>query len=107
MTMKMSFAPCLSEYKGGTLLHLYVQPGASKTSWDRLFGDPPRIKLRIKSPPVDGAANDEVVRFLAETFGLKKSSVEIVRGEKSRQKDVWLLLPQDQIEERLTSVWPE
>jgi len=46
------------------------------------------LKLRIAAPPVDGAANDEVVRTLAKYFGVAKRSIEIIGGMTSKQKRV-------------------
>lgn len=46
------------------------------------------LKVRISAPPVDGAANEEVVRLLAKSFGVAKSSVTIVSGETSKTKRV-------------------
>lgn len=46
------------------------------------------LKIRIASPPVDGAANAELVRLLSKTFGVSKSDVEILSGETSKTKQV-------------------
>jgi uncharacterized protein (TIGR00251 family) len=76
------------ESDGGVLLRLHVQPGARKTEWAGRHGD--RLKLRVAAPPVEGAANKEVARFVAAHAGLRKGAVRIVRGEKSHAKDVLL-----------------
>ena len=44
------------------------------------------IKVRLFSPPVDGAANTELIRLFAKTLGVSKSAVEIVSGETSKTK---------------------
>ena len=44
------------------------------------------IKIRLSSPPVDGAANDELVIFLAEIFAVPRRAVRILAGETSRSK---------------------
>ncbi len=44
------------------------------------------LTVRLKSPPVDGRANDELIRALAEKFGVPKSRVGIVTGHSSRTK---------------------
>jgi len=46
------------------------------------------LKVRIASPPVDGAANAELVKVLAKYFGVTRSMVEIVSGETSKSKRV-------------------
>ena len=47
-----------------------------------------RLVVAVNAPPVDGKANQAVVRVLAETFGVPRSSVTIVRGETGRKKTV-------------------
>ena len=44
------------------------------------------LKIKLKSPPVDGAANEELIRFLAKELRIPRSSVEIVSGQTSRTK---------------------
>lgn len=65
-------------------LKIYVQPNASRSEVIGLHGD--AIKIKIKAPPVDGAANEEVIRFLAEFCGVSKKSVHLLHGETSRNK---------------------
>jgi hypothetical protein len=63
-----------------------VQPRASRTEIVGPHGD--GIKIRVAAPPVDGAANDELVRFIAEALGLRRSAVSIVSGATGRRKVV-------------------
>jgi len=72
--------------KGGTLLTLRVTPGASQSSIDGIHGD--LLKVRVKSPPADGKANKELLKFLARTLDIRPGNIEIIRGHKSRQKTV-------------------
>jgi hypothetical protein len=46
------------------------------------------IRVRLAAPPVDGAANDELRRFLAERLGVARGSIAIVRGTTGRRKTV-------------------
>jgi uncharacterized protein (TIGR00251 family) len=46
------------------------------------------IKIRLRAPPVDGAANEELVRFLAERLGVPRASVRIVSGTTGRRKRI-------------------
>ena len=48
----------------------------------------PALAVRLAAPPVEGAANDALIRLLAEAFGVGRSSLRIVSGEKSRLKIV-------------------
>lgn len=83
----------LRDHKTGTLLLLYIQPGASKSEVVGLHGE--RLKIRIKAPPVEGEANQELLRFVAMKLGLSSSKVQFVRGETSRQKDLWVELARE------------
>lgn len=80
-----------------TILKVYVQPGASKNEFVGLYGDPARLKIKIKAQPQDGEANAEVINFLAKTLGISKSKIEITRGHTSRQKDVLIDLDIDSV----------
>ena len=44
------------------------------------------LKIRLTAPPVDNAANEALVRFLAGVLGVPKSDIEILSGQTSRQK---------------------
>ncbi len=72
------------------VLQLRVQPRASK---DALLVDDGRLRLRITAPPVDGAANAHLVRWLACTFGVANRHVEIIRGLSGREKTVRIIAP--------------
>ncbi len=77
--------PCTSA-GDGILLDLHIQPRASRNEVCGRHGD--ALKVRLTSPPVDGAANRLCREFLAELFGVPRSAVEIVSGETSRRKRV-------------------
>ena len=68
----------------GARFALRVQPRASRNAIAGVVGD--AVKLAITAPPVDGKANQAVIEFLAELFGVSKSSVTIVSGETGRNK---------------------
>jgi uncharacterized protein (TIGR00251 family) len=76
----------LLSHSEGTLLRLHIQPKASKTAIIGKHGD--RLKIAIKSPPVDGKANAELCKFIAKSCRVPKSAVQILRGESCRQKDI-------------------
>jgi len=71
---------------GSAVLHLHIQPGAKTSEVVGLHGE--ALKLRLAAPPVDGKANAALLAFLAEQLGVAKSSLELLRGETSRQKTV-------------------
>jgi uncharacterized protein (TIGR00251 family) len=66
------------------LLHVYVQPGAKKSEVSGLHDG--KIKIRICAPPVEGAANEALVKFVSGELGISKSKVKLISGEKSRHK---------------------
>ncbi|HJS39668.1 MAG TPA: DUF167 domain-containing protein [Burkholderiales bacterium] len=68
------------------ILELYVQPGASRTGFDGKHGE--RIKVKLQARAVDGAANEALVQFLSEHYGVPKRRVRIAAGLKSRLKRV-------------------
>jgi uncharacterized protein len=74
---------------GGVRLRLHIQPRAAQTGIAGRFGE--SLKVRLKSPPVDGAANDELVGFLARQLGVSRSRVELVAGHTGRRKTVRVL----------------
>ncbi len=81
-----SVPPWLHATATGIELLLHVQPRASRT---RIAGEHGgRLKVQLAAPPVDGAANDELVRFLAELLAVPRRSVALVSGEGSRDKRV-------------------
>ena len=63
---------------------VYVQPRASKTA---LAGTHDGcVKIRLAAPPVDGAANAELIEFVAERLGIARSRVTVVAGLSGRRK---------------------
>lgn len=68
----------------GALLTVHVQPGASHTECVGIHGD--AIKIRLATRPIDGAANDELIRFIAARCGVPRANVRIRAGEQARRK---------------------
>lgn len=82
----MSLPPYLKEQNDVVLLHVKVQPRASRNGIGEVLGS--ELKIKIAAPPVDSAANEALVKFLAELLESSRSAVQIVRGETSRHKVV-------------------
>jgi uncharacterized protein (TIGR00251 family) len=61
-----------------------VQPRASRTELAGRHGD--ALKVRLAAPPVDGAANEALVRFLAERLDVSRSAVRLETGTTARTK---------------------
>ena len=67
-------------------LTLHVQPGAKCSEIAGLHGE--ALKLRLASPPVEGRANEALLKFIAEQFGVPLRQVELRQGGQSRHKVV-------------------
>ena len=67
-------------------LVVHVVPRAKRTEVVGRHGD--AIRIRLAAPPVDGAANDELVRFLAERLGVPRALVTVKTGATGRRKTV-------------------
>ena len=72
-------------------LPIRLQPGAAVDRIEGWEADPEGrrvLKVRVRARPIDGEANDALVRLLAKSIGVSKSSVTVVRGGQSRSKMV-------------------
>jgi uncharacterized protein (TIGR00251 family) len=76
----------VTERSGCVRFTVRVQPRASRSAVDGRYGD--ALKVRISSPPVDGAANDALIDVLAKALDVPRRSVRIVAGATSRMKIV-------------------
>jgi uncharacterized protein (TIGR00251 family) len=76
----------IQETPDGVIFKAAIQPGGSRNEIVGLKGD--ALKIKITAPPVEGAANKMCVEFLAKTLKVKKSDVEIIRGQATRSKKV-------------------
>lgn len=71
---------------GGATLSLHVQPGAKKSECAGLHGE--ALKIRLTAPPVDGKANEALLRFLAQRLAIPRQQISLKSGQTSRQKVV-------------------
>jgi uncharacterized protein len=76
----------------GVTLAVRAQPGAKRTAILGVFGEgaQAQLKIAVQAPPLDGRANSALIEFLAATFRIPKSAIELLSGELSRSK-VFLL----------------
>ena len=81
-------ASFLQETVGGTLLSVKLQPRASKNEIGAPLGD--ELKIKVTAPPVDAAANQALVEFLADKLDCSRGKVELLRGQTSRHKTILL-----------------
>lgn len=69
---------------GTPILRVHAQPGAGRTAVSGRYGD--ALKVRVAAPPEGGRANDALVKYLAELFGLKAAQVVLTGGAANRSK---------------------
>lgn len=75
-----------TEKDNAIIFNVRVIPRSSKSE---IIGEyDGALKVKLNSPPVDGAANAELIKLLAKEFGVSKSQVEILSGNTSKQKQV-------------------
>lgn len=74
-------------------LHVYLQPRASADKIVGPHGD--CLKIRLTAPPIDGRANQYLIKFLARCFKVPEQRVIITCGELSRKKWVRIDKPSD------------
>lgn len=83
MSQPVSF---LREEPDGTTLFVKAQPRSSRNEIVGVQGN--ELRIKVTAPPVDSAANEALVRFLAEALGLSRGQVQLVRGASARHKAI-------------------
>lgn len=76
----------IKEAAGDVVFLVSVLPRSSQCKLVGWQGD--FLKIKITAPPVDGRANEECIRFLANVFGVKKDRVHIVSGLRAKKKTI-------------------
>lgn len=72
--------------KEGIIIRVKVIPRSSKMEIVGLEGN--TIKIKLTAPPVEGAANEQLIELLSETLDIKKGNIEIVKGDSCKYKTV-------------------
>ncbi len=72
----------------GVTFAVKVHPRARKTAITGIFGEGPdtAVKVALSAPPVEGRANEALIEFFAEMFGVSRSAVAVIAGAQSRNK---------------------
>jgi uncharacterized protein (TIGR00251 family) len=83
MTAPVRKAP-VAPHVQGSALAISVVPRSSRNGLE--LAEDGSLRLRVTAPPVDGAANAAVLRFLADALDVPRSRISLVSGEKSRRK---------------------
>jgi uncharacterized protein (TIGR00251 family) len=76
---------------GSITLTIHAQAGTKKTEVAGVHGD--CLKIRLAAPALEGKANAELRRFLADAFGVPLKNVVLVRGEAGRHKTLRIASP--------------
>ena len=76
----------VEEHGGAARFAVRALPRASRTQLAGVYGD--AVRVRLASPPVGGAANAELIAFLAKKLDVPRSTVRVVQGERGRDKVV-------------------
>ncbi len=85
----------------GCRLTIRITPRGGRDAVDGVDADG-RLRVRVAAPPVDGAANEALIRLLRRELGVGRRGVVLVGGATSREKQLWLAVPVELVRER----WP-
>lgn len=78
--------PWLGSSGDALTIAIHAQPGAKREAVVGEHGD--RLKIALNTPPIEGRANQALLKFLAKTLGLPRASISLLSGETSREKRV-------------------
>jgi len=73
----------------GVRLRVKAVPRASRSEVAGIHGDV--VRIRLAAPPVDGAANEELIRFLADILSVPRTAIRLVSGQTSRSKVITIV----------------
>lgn len=76
----------IEQHKDCVVLEVRVIPRSSKSEIAGEFNG--ALKVKLKSPPVDGAANEELIKLLSKRFSVPRTAIEIVSGHTSKTKRI-------------------
>ena len=76
---------------GGVRLAVQIQPNAKKTEVVGVLDD--ALKIKLQAAPVEGKANEALVRFIADTLSVPRSAVDITHGHTNKRKLIAVTAP--------------
>lgn len=83
----------------GIILSLYIQPKSSRTRIIGMHGE--ELKIQISAPPVDGKANQALIKFFSKQLKVSKKQIHLLSGHQSRHKRI---LIEDCTEEQIEKI---
>lgn len=97
-----------SALPGAIRLAVQITPNAKKTEVIGVLDD--ALKLKLQAQPIDGKANEALIKFLAKTLSVPRGAVTITHGQTSKKKLIEVVsatLTPDEVEKRLIKIWTE
>jgi uncharacterized protein (TIGR00251 family) len=94
--------PWCSALPGGIRLAVQITPNAKKTEVVGVLDD--ALKLKLQAQPIDGKANEALIKYLAKALGVPRSGVAITHGQTSKKKLIEIVsatLTPEEVEKRL------
>lgn len=83
--------PCVRESAGSVLLDVLVAPNAKRTQCMGLHDG--ALRIRLAAQPVEGRANDALLRWVAAELGVARGQVSLWRGDSTKRKQLRIELP--------------
>lgn len=78
-------------------IKIHLQPSASKNEITGYYGE--SLKVRVNAKPIDGEANKALIEFFSKILKISKSKIELITGDKSREKTLEIDKPIEEINE--------
>ena len=92
----------LEEKENNLILNLRIIPRASKDEIAGCLGD--ALKIRIQAPPVEGKANQYLIKFLSKHWKIPRRNIELLSGETGRNKRIKLIDPSTELRKKLSEI---
>ncbi len=93
----------IQQTENGVIVAVRAVPRASKNAIQGVYDG--ALKIRLTTPPVDGKANQALIKFLSKTLKLSKSQIELAQGETSRHKTVRITgIPKEELTRKIEKV---
>ena len=83
----------------GIMINIYLQPASKEDKVVGLYEG--NLKIKIKEKPIEGKANEYLIKFLSKLFKVPKSEISIISGETSKKKRIFLSLAEKKLIETL------
>ena len=89
----------ITKYKNGVTFKVKVIPNSSASQITEIIED--YLKIKLNAPPIENKANKETIGLISKSFGIPKSSIEIVFGDKNKLKTIYVPLSEDELRTKI------